>query len=55
MADEVLPHPTGPTADVVEGEEVVASAALIDSETLVDDETIADEADNESDLRDSED
>ncbi len=41
--------------EAVEGEEVVASAALIDSETLVDDETIADEADNESDLRDSED
>jgi DNA gyrase subunit A len=41
--------------EAVEGEEVVASTALIDSETLVDDETIADEADNESDLRDSED
>ncbi len=41
--------------EAVEGEEVVASAALIDSETVEDDETIADEADNESDLRDSED
>ncbi|MFC6167741.1 DNA gyrase subunit A [Acinetobacter terrestris] len=39
--------------EAVEGEEVIASEALIDSETLVDDETIADEAENESDLRDS--